>query len=87
MRSAQTRSRENSRAEAMAALQEAVSQRSKGDALRAENVVRSAHVGSGERGDKRRTYRWQEGLVHDHVTGRSASLDRVLKGDFTALWR
>jgi peptide chain release factor 1 len=31
---------------------------------------RKAQVGSGMRGDKRRTIRTQDGQVHDHVTGR-----------------
>lgn len=48
--------------------------------------VRRDQVGTGMRGDKRRTYRFQEGLAHDHLTGRSAALDRVMSGGIDALW-
>lgn len=46
----------------------------------AQNLVRSAQVGSGERGDKIRTYREQDDRVSDHVKGTSARLADVLNG-------
>jgi len=51
------------------------------------NALRRDAVGSGERSDKRRTWRFQDGLVHDHITGRSAPVDNVLRGDFSKLWK
>lgn len=38
-------------------------------------------VGTGMRGDKIRTYRWQDGVVTDHRSGRKASLREVLAGE------
>ncbi len=46
---------------------------------------RKSQVGSGMRGDKRRTYRERDDRVVDHVTGRKTTLKRVLRGDLGAL--
>jgi peptide chain release factor 1 len=43
---------------------------------------RRRQVGSGMRGDKRRTIRCQEGVVVDHVTGRTWSLSAYEHGDY-----
>jgi protein subunit release factor A len=53
----------------------------------AANAGRRNQVGSGERSDKRRTFRIQEGRVHDHISGLSAAADKVLAGHFNLLWR
>lgn len=45
-------------------------------------AVRRAQVGSGQRGDKRRTVREQEGQVVDHVTGRRWRLREYLRGEW-----
>jgi peptide chain release factor 1 len=50
------------------------------DALRATS--RREQVGSGMRGDKRRTIRAQEGTVVDHVTGQSWRLRDYLRGEW-----
>ena len=47
---------------------------------------RKQQVGSGMRGDKIRTYRFQDDVVKDHVTNKSASLKKVLAGNFSLLW-
>ena len=47
---------------------------------------RKAQVGSGMRGDKIRTYRFQDDIVKDDRTGKSASTTKVLKGYFDLLW-
>ncbi len=47
---------------------------------------RKAQVGSGESADKMRTYRFQDGLVKDHVTGKSARVNDVMAGGFDLLW-
>lgn len=44
-------------------------------------------VGSGQRGDKRRTYRQQDGWVTDHITGKKAPYEKVINGEFELLWR
>ena len=55
------------------AAQEAASQRERAGERRTQ-------VGSGMRGDKRRTIRERDGQVNDHVTGRRWSLDSYLSG-------
>ncbi len=47
---------------------------------------RKQQVGSGMRGDKIRTYRFQDDVVKDHVTDCTASVKRVLAGNFDLLW-
>jgi peptide chain release factor 1 len=44
--------------------------------------LRKEQVGSGMRGDKIRTYRTQDDSVVDHVTGKSWSLKRWMRGDW-----
>lgn len=48
--------------------------------------IRKNQVGSGMRGDKRRTYRFQEDQVWDDRTGKIARLSAVMKGQFDLLW-
>ena len=43
---------------------------------------RRSQVGSGMRGDKRRTIRVKDGIVNDHVTGKRWNLKRYLRGDW-----
>ena len=47
---------------------------------------RKQQVGSGERGDKMRTYRFQDDTVKDHRSGKQASTVKVLAGYFNLLW-
>ncbi len=47
---------------------------------------RKEQVGSGMRGDKIRTYRFQDDIVQDHLTGKRASCSQVLKGNIDHLW-
>ena len=51
----------------------------------AENAQRKAQLGSGQRGDKVRTYRFQDDRVVDHRIGRKVRLTDVLAGDLDAL--
>lgn len=48
--------------------------------------TRKDQVGSGMRGDKIRTYRFQDDRVQDHLTGKTASTKKVLQGNFELLW-
>lgn len=41
-----------------------------------ENNSRKIQVGTGERGDKRRTYRFQEDRVMDHITGKTSQIKK-----------
>jgi peptide chain release factor 1 len=76
------RSQHANRAAALAVLRARVYER----ALRMEeegrNGSRRAQVGSGMRGDKRRTVRMQDGQVVDHLTGRRWPAERYLRGEW-----
>jgi peptide chain release factor 1 len=48
---------------------------------------RRAQVGSGMRGDKIRTYRFQDDVVQDHNSGKKSSVKKVMNGNFDLLWR
>ena len=45
------------------------------------HAERKQQVGTGMRGDKRRTIRCQDGQVKDHVTGRTWELKAYLRGE------
>ena len=83
---AQTRSRQNSLDQAKSTI-----------FLMVDNLVKSVYnkdlasdrkqqVGSGMRGDKIRTYRFQDDVVKDHLTNKTASVKKVLAGNFNLLW-
>lgn len=86
VRSAQTRSRENSLKFAMTAIDQELDRIAGHAANAAENTIRREQVGSGQRSDKRRTIRFQDGLVHDHATGKHMPIDRYMSGGGDALW-
>lgn len=52
----------------------------------ARNATRKGQLGSGMRGDKRRTIAVQRGQVHDHVTGKRTTIKRYLRGSVDDLW-
>lgn len=56
--------------------------KARNDAARASNTnqIRRNQLGSGQRGDKRRTIRLQDGIVTDHVLGRRWRLREYLQG-------
>ncbi|WP_242480293.1 peptide chain release factor-like protein [Rhodovibrio sodomensis] len=47
---------------------------------------RRQQVGTGQRGDKVRTYRAQDNRAVDHRTGRKSSFTRVMAGGLDRLW-
>jgi protein subunit release factor A len=51
-----------------------------------EDDVRRQQIGSGMRGDKRRTYRFQDDTVVDHVTGKSMQASKAMRGGFNVIW-
>lgn len=81
-----TRSRESNLREAMDAIRADLTGLAADQAHGAENSIRKAQVGAGMRGDKRRTYRFQEDGVHDHITGKRARATEVMRGQFDRLW-
>lgn len=46
---------------------------------------RREQIGKGDRSDKRRTYRVKDGVVIDHITGKTASYKDILKGKIELL--
>lgn len=87
VRTAQTRSRKNSYAEAMAAICVDLDQAMEEAARGHDNGLRKAQIGSGKRAaEKRRTFRFQEDRAIDHEAGTSAQARRVMRGQIDDLW-
>lgn len=86
VRTAQCRKREESLRRARDAIIEELDRMTDAAGQETANGTRRTQVGSGMRGDKRRTYRFQEDRVADHFTARSARCSNVMRGDFRRLW-
>lgn len=86
VRTAQTRDRENSQRLAIQAIHEALDAMKSGQTEETTHRERRSQTGSGERGDKRRTYRFQENRVTDHKTGKRAQCSALMQGRFDLLW-
>jgi peptide chain release factor 1 len=82
----ESRSRQNSQNEAMAEIQRRVDEMTQRQYNKDIATDRRQQVGSGMRGDKIRTYRFQDDVVQDHITGQKSSVKRVLNGNFDLLW-
>lgn len=85
-RTAQGRSREANAKEARYELERALAEMHGGAAHAERNAIRSAQVGLGMRADKRRTYRFQDDSVVDHVTGRNMKATQFMRGRIDQLW-
>jgi peptide chain release factor 1 len=83
----QGRSREANYRDAMAALIAMLDERLLSGSKAVEDDARRRQIGSGMRGDKRRTYRFQDDTVVDHVTGKSMQASRAMKGALSSLWK
>ena len=83
---AQCRSRQNSFDQAMQDIQQRVDNMVVSQYNSNLSNNRREQVGSGMRGDKIRTYRFQDDTVQDHITGKRAKCNTVLKGNFELLW-
>jgi len=84
---AQCRSRENSLAEARKTIEERLDNLVKTSYNNTIASDRKQQVGSGMRGDKIRTYRFQDDVVKDHNSDKTASVKKVLAGNFELLWK
>jgi peptide chain release factor 1 len=80
------RSRQNSLDQAMAEIQRRVDEKAQNQYNSNLASDRKRQVGSGMRGDKIRTYRFQDDTVQDHLTGKRAKCSQVLKGNVDHLW-
>lgn len=71
----------------MAALIAMLDERLQSGSKAFEDDIRRQQIGSGMRGDKRRTYRFQDDVVTDHVSGKSMQASKAMKGGVPALWK
>lgn len=83
---AQCRSRQNSLDQALSTIHKTVDKQVQNQYNNSIASDRKQQVGSGMRGDKIRTYRFQDDVVKDHVTNKSNSVKKVLSGNFDLLW-
>lgn len=83
---AQCRSRQNSLEQAKTALIKELASIAYAQHRNVTDIDRKQKVGSGMRGDKIRTYRFQDDVVKDHITGKTSSVKQVLKGNFDLIW-
>lgn len=86
VRTAQTRSRENSRQLAMQAMEKELDRLVAEASGAAENAVRRDQVGSGDRSDRRRVWAFRRDAVDDLVTGKSVRCTEALRGKLEGLW-
>jgi len=82
----QGRKRENNLREAKQALIITLSSTKKNEVISILSASKKEQVGSGMRGDKIRTYRFQDDRVIDHNTGRTAKLKQIMKGNLDVMW-
>ena len=82
----QGRERTSNLTSAKAAIFIALDAAARGESSFKQATDRKEQVGSGMRGDKRRTYRFQDDQVNDHLTNKTASTKAVMKGDIDLLW-
>ncbi len=86
MRTAQTRNRQSSYRDAMLSLTTYLDKLYSESRRIVFDNIRRDQMGSGMRGDKIRTYRFQDDRVEDHQTGKRAQCKKVLAGNFDLLW-
>jgi peptide chain release factor 1 len=82
----QTRSRQNSYQLALQTLTSRVEQAVRSAHFKDTAQTRKDQVGSGMRGDKIRTYRFQDDIVKDHNTGNTSTCMKIMEGNFDLLW-
>lgn len=82
----QTRSRQNSYENALAALKSHIQDQSTVNNHTKYNQVRQQQLGSGERGDKNRTLQFQNDRVTDHRNGKTITATKFMKGHMNQLW-
>lgn len=84
---AQTRSRDNSYRLALAEMQKRVSERTMSEQHGDLAALKKRQVGSGQRGDKIRTIRFQDDRAVDHRTDRKIRAAEYMDGHMDQLWR
>jgi len=86
VRSSQTRSRITSYATALKELENEVTSGKLKEQLTASSANRKQQVGSGMRGDKIRTIRFQDDTAVDHLTGKKTTAKKFMSGNMDLLW-
>lgn len=76
------RSQHQNKATAMSLLRARLFEAARSSKEQALSAERRQQLGSGMRGDKRRTVRCQEGMVNDHLTGKVVSLRDYERGEW-----
>ncbi len=74
------RSQHQNRSLALGLLRARLAEQARNARQSAENSARRSQIGSGERGDKRRTVAVQRDQVVDHVTGKRISFEKFSRG-------
>jgi peptide chain release factor 1 len=82
----QGRSRDSNYKECKIAIIEKLKDAKKQQYYSQQSHIRKEMVGSGMRGDKRRTYRFQDDIVNDHILNKRASCTEIMRGKFEKLW-
>lgn len=82
----QCRSRESSQRTAMAALVNRLTNVSRAEQHSTRAFTRKQQMGTGMRGDKVRTYRFQDDIATNHTNNKKANLSKVMGGYFELLW-
>ncbi len=82
-----SRSQSKNKIEARNAVDKILDSMMSGEQQANKNNERSEMVGSGMRGDKIRTYRFQEDIIIDHNTNRKFNLKHVFRGGFDKFWK
>lgn len=77
---ASERSKRQNYENALKDLKSRLTERHRSGAHAATNAVRREQIGSGQRGDKIRSYRYKDDVATDHRTGEKARLSNLLKG-------
>ena len=79
------RSQHQNKRIALSLLQSRLTEKATTASAAGRNQDRKDQLGSGERGDKTRTYRVKDDVVTDHRSGKKTSLSKILKGDWSGL--
>jgi peptide chain release factor 1 len=82
----QTRARSNSYKLARADIEKRIIDQQTTILNKQISVDRKCQVGSGMRGDKIRTIRFQDNSAVDHITGKRTTAERFMKGYMDLLW-
>jgi len=82
----QNRSRQTSLEEAKSTMIQLLQQNDRREKNQSLSAERKQQVGSGMRGDKIRTYRFQDDTVKDHNSDKTSTVSKVMRGYFDLLW-